>query len=239
VLPIVKNLLSHEGRAAADHRTNSLIIIDRNESIEKIQKFLSAFDKPVKQVRIRLKFHETISSEGRSISADGRVSGKKWSISKGKRKKDGVDIRLQDRKRTQQGTSQYFIQVASGSWAYILVGKDIPYRQRWISLCRRYAGCSDSVIFQKIETGMEVKPVISGNLANVEIIPRISHEVGRGKRGVIRFARASTRLSVPLGQWITISGTDQKNHEVIRAILESGTGKKSSTLSISLLLETL
>jgi len=237
LLPIVEGMLSKDGKISIDERANSLIIIDNDESIQNIRGFLARFDRPARQARIRLRFHEIGSSEDRSFSVDGSVSGKGWRISKGKRKKDGIDIRLRDREQRQQGQSEFFVNVISGSWAYIMVGKDIPYRERWVYLSRRYAGYESGVVFQSIESGMEVRPVIVGNRADIEIIPRISHEVSGREKGIIRFTRASTRLSVCLGQWINIGGADEESNEVMKAILESGTGKQGSSISIFLMVE--
>jgi hypothetical protein len=73
--------------------------------------------------------------------------------------------------------------------------------------------------------------------ANIEITPRISYEDSDGSKGIIRFTKAATSLSVPLGQWVNIGGTDNESNEVIKAILERGSGKKNSSTSISLLVE--
>jgi len=50
--------------------------------------------------------------------------------------------------------------------------------------------------------------------------------------------RPPPRLSVPLGQWIEIGATRQAGNEVLDAILESGSGTKTSLLSMSLMVET-
>jgi hypothetical protein len=47
----------------------------------------------------------------------------------------------------------------------------------------------------------------------------------------------STRVQVPLGRWVAIGGTDQDGKEVMRAILEAGSRRQSSDLSIHLLVE--
>lgn len=237
LLPILEDLLSRDGTASVDHRTNSLVVRDSAESIENIRIFLLRLDKPAKQVRIRFRFQEVVSTKKRTIAAEGAVSGENWEINTGRKKQDGIDVRLKDTKQKQRTKSEFFVQVDSGSSAYILVGQDIPYRKRWIDLSRRYAGFEDSVTFQRIESGMEVRPVIVGDRAHIEITPRISHTVKGGKRDTIRFARASTKLSVPLGQWRRIGGIDEESNEVIRAILESGTGTGRSSLSMSFMVE--
>jgi len=238
ILPVIKNLLSKEGKASIDVRTNSLILTDNDESINKVRKFLAGYDKRVKQVRIRLKFEETGSYGDRSISMEGKISGKGWQVAKGRKRRNGVEVHMRDKRQDRRQSSEYFINVMSGSWAYILVGKEIPYVERWTDLCQRYAHCVGRVVFQRIETGMEVRPIIIGNHAHLEITPRISHEVSKGERDIIRFTKASTELTVPLGEWVNIVGTDEKSNEVIKAILESGIGKQKVSLTMALMVET-
>jgi len=77
----------------------------------------------------------------------------------------------------------------------------------------------------------------SASQAAVEILPRIS-EMGSGSRsGVVHLAEAATQVQVPLGQWVTIGGSEQSVNEVLRAILEVGSSRQESVLSIQLLVE--
>jgi hypothetical protein len=235
---VVKTLLSSEGNVAADPGTNSLIISDNEESILKIRDFLKGYDVPVEQVKVRVKFNESAASSDRSLSSRGRVSGEHGSVSTGgRRRDDGMDVRLQDRAEQGQSASEYFINVASGSSAYIMAGKHIPYRERWVYLCRRYARVTDTVVFREIETGFEVRPTIMGERAYIEITPRIAHEAPGEEAGVIHFAQASTFLTVPVNQWFSIGGGEESSNEVIREILSYGRGEESSSLSISLMVE--
>lgn len=237
ILPIVKELLSPEGRAAVDVQSNSLVLVDTPESIGKVRAFLERLDQPVRQAKVRVRFNEVDASRGRSLSVDGAVSGDKWRVSTGRRVRDGVEVRAQDRRMDQRGSSEFFILVSSGSWGYIVVGREIPYTQKWVELCRRYARVVEGVVIQRIETGMEVRPVLMGDQAEVEIMPRISHEVPGRDRALIRFASASTRVSVPIGQWTDMAGADREQNEVIRAILESGSASRRSSLGIAFMVE--
>jgi type II secretory pathway component GspD/PulD (secretin) len=235
-VPMVQSLLSPGGRAVADARTNALLVVDDEETIQRVREFLQGFDKLGKQAKIRVRFDESGTRERTSVEGRARASGEDGSVSAGKpMTKDGVEVRLQDRSRAQQGSLEFFVTVVSGSAAYIMVGQDILYTQRWLDLTRRYARVTESVTIQRIETGFEVMPVILKDHADVEIIPRISHG-GPGSR-VVRFTEASTRLMAPIGQWVTIGGASQQSNEVIRAVLEAGRGERSSVTSISLLVE--
>ncbi len=235
-VPMVQPLLSPDGRAVADARTNALLVVDSEETIRRVREFLEGFDKPGKQARIRLRFDESGAGGETRVEGRARASGEDWSLDAGKpMRKDGVEVRLQDRSRSRQGSSEFFLTVVSGSAAYVMVGQDILYTQRWIDLTRRHARITESVTIQRIETGFEVKPVILKDHADIEITPRISH--GGAGPHVIHFTEASTRLVAPIGQWVTIGGASQQSNEVIRAVLEAGRGERSSVTSISLLVE--
>lgn len=237
VLPIIKTMLSQTGEAVVDELTNSIIITDNEEAIQKIRAFLPSVDVLGKQVRIRVKFQEIRSSQDRSLSAEVSVSGKGWEVSKGRKKRKGLSVDVVDESTRKKRSSESFITVTSGSSAYIVAGEDIPYRERWLYLSRRYTQLVDAVVFRRVETGMEVRPVVSGKIAHIDITPRISYVSSEGEEGIIRFTSAQTRLTVTLGQWVSIGGTSGEENEVLNALLESGRGDRNSSLSISLLVE--
>ena len=238
VMPIVEALLSPEGKVTFSVRANSLVVNDTPESLQKIRVFLKTFDTPIPQVRIRIVFHENELSRERSASVSGTVSGDDWKIVVGGNSNDGIEIRADEGRTDQKRISEYSVVTASGSPAYILTGLEIPHRQRWIYLCRRYAACTeDTITYQTIDTGMEILPVVVGERVNVKIIPRISDPTYAGGRVVSRFTRAATQLSVSLGEWVTIGGVGRDTNEVMRAILETGTGKQGENVSMSLLVE--
>ena len=237
VLPMVRDLLSSEGRASADARTNSLLIIDTQESIQRIRAFLESHDRPVKQARVRVRFQETGAFKERSISGDARASGENWAVTTGGRQQDGAEVRLRESERRRRGDSEFFIYVASGSWAYIMVGEDILYNERWMDLCRRYATIWALPGVQRIETGFEVRPIFLQNLAQIEMMPRISRLDPGAESKAIRFSSATTSIAVPYNQWVSLGGTDSSSHEVMREILGRGRSGEASSLSMSVLVE--
>jgi type II secretory pathway component GspD/PulD (secretin) len=236
ILPLVETLLSPRGKATVDTRTNSIIVNDTSESVAKIQTLVANMDKPTEQVRIRFRFQEAGLSKDRDLSASGKVSGDRWSVATGRSRREGVHVRARDTRVSRQGTTESFISVMSGSFAYIWVGRDIPFTEQWVYLSRRYARVVENVSFQRVETGFEVRPVIAGNSVHIEIIPRIS-SVEDGERGIVRFTEASTTMTVVKGQWVTIAGTSEQSNEVIRDILSTGSSSTNSMLSLSLKVE--
>jgi type II secretory pathway component GspD/PulD (secretin) len=236
ILPLVQTLLSPGGKAALDIRTNTIIVNDTSESVAKIQALVANMDKPSEQVRIRFRFQETVLTKDRDLSASGKVSGDGWSVATGKSRREGVHLRARDTRVNRQGATESFISVMSGTFAYIWVGKDIPFTERWVYLSRRYAHVVEKVSFQRVETGFEVRPVITGNSVQVEIVPRIS-SLEEGERGVMRLTEASSTMTVVKGQWVTVAGTSEQGNEVIHDILSTGSSSANSTLSLSLKVE--
>jgi type II secretory pathway component GspD/PulD (secretin) len=235
ILPQVQNLLTPEGKASVDTRTNSLIVVDTKESLAKIQAFVVSMDQPAEQVKVRFRFQEQGVSTNRDISTSGRVSGEHGSVAIGRDRREGVHVRARDTVVNRRGNTESFISVMSGSFAYLWVGKDVPFTERWVYLTHHYAHVVETVNFQRVETGFEVLPIVAGNTVQIEIVPRIS-SLERGER-VVRFTEAATTLSVPKGQWVTFGGTSEQSNEVFRDILSYGSSSTNSSLSLSLMVE--
>jgi hypothetical protein len=236
-LPLIQNLLSDEGKISIDSRTNSLVITDRKERIAQINAFLTRFDVALEQLKVSVRFNEAGTMNARSITAQGSASGKNWKISTGPQIQNGVQVSVQDQEQRQNSITESFVHTASGQWAYIVIGRDILYNQKWIEICGRYARTYEGVLVKKIETGFDVKPVLVGDHVLIDIIPRISSDRSGKGRDVIYFSKASLKLSVPLGQWVEIGGTDQSRNELFNAILSQETADRSVHFSFFLLVE--
>lgn len=233
--PFVQNMISPGGYAGVDVRTNAFIIKDTPEKIQLIRDLLKKFDQPVRQAKIYVRFNESRDSARREASASGRVSGDDWSVSTGPpQADDGIDVRLEDQQRQRNATSDYFVRVMSGSTAYIVTGEEIPYRQEWVSL---HGHSGETIVFKAVETGMDVKPIISGDQVTLEIVPRISEAGGHGNSQVIRFSEAKTTMMVPLGKWVTIAGADRSENAATQALLARGSSSDTNLFSIEMMVE--
>lgn len=237
VLPLVEPLLSDQGKAVADPRSNALVVTDTPEAIGAIRSFLTRADQPARQVTVRVRFVQTGAQTDRSVSVGGAISVKTWTIGTAGAKPDQVRVKAGQTSRSHREASESFVRTASGSAAYIAAGRDIPYRERWVRLGRRHAVIGENTVFQRVETGMEVTPVVTGRTALVTIVPRIGYVDESGRTGQARFAQAATELNVPLGQWVSIGGTTSASREVIDAILASGSGSGQESLTIDLMVE--
>nr|CBX31157.1 hypothetical protein N47_E46690 [uncultured Desulfobacterium sp.] len=232
-LKIVESLITPDGSVTMDERTNSLVVKDSEQSVTRILQVMQKFDKAIEQAKVRIRFTENEIDENRSVSITGGVHGKHGRISSGANP-DGVDVRVKDVDKRKSAGNEYFINVASGSPAYIITGKRVPYNERWINLNRRHPVGMDTVVFENVETGLEVTPVIRGDHADIKIVPRISD---RKQGGIIRYSEAATVINVPLGKWVTIGGADKNQNEVLQTFFENSGKDKVSYFSISIMVE--
>jgi len=235
MLPIVQSMLSPQGTVTVSQRINSLIIVDTQEAIQRVQAYLEQFDKPAAQVKIHVRFHESRTHAAGSVSAGGRVSTGDTRISTGSRKKDGIDVSLEEQQHRQTNDTEFLVIATSGRPAFIRTGQEIPYRGKWPEYTRHYAHMPDSVVFQTVETGFDVTPTVAGEGVLLKIVPRIAY--GDRNDAIIRFYGAQTELSVPFGRWVEIGGSNTHSNEVIDEILARGSTEKRSSMSMSLMVE--
>lgn len=235
VLPIVQSMLSPEGSVTVSKRINSLIIVDRRDSIQRVRQYLDVFDKPLEQVKIHVRFQENRTGAGGAVAARGKVSDDNWSIATSGKKNDGVDLSLKSHRRSQTIFSEFFVFATSGQPAFIRAGQEIPYKGRWPDYTRRYGTGGTATMFKSVETGFEATPTIAGDLVHLKIVPRAAY--GEGNEAIIRFYGAQTEVTAAYGQWVEIGGTKSNSNEVIKEILARGNATKRSAMSMLLMVE--
>jgi hypothetical protein len=221
MLPAAKPLLSSGGFISADQRSNSLIVIDNPDAIARIQRLVQELDQEMPLLIIRVQYANAASNHENEASAAARVEDGKITAEIGREpvRDEGVDIDAYTGRTTSQRQSEYLIRVRSGGSAYIEVGYDVPHRMRWQELSQRYGYVPETVVFQRVASGYNVRPVLAGDQVQIEIVPRINYFDNRGRDQNIHFAEAATALVVPLDKWIDISGVMGGHREVNRQIL--------------------
>ena len=65
--------------------------------------------------------------------------------------------------------------------------------------------------------------------------PRIAY--GDRKEAIIRFYDAQTELTVPLGHWVEIGGSNTQSNDVIKEILSRGSREQRTSMVMSLMVE--
>ena len=234
LVPIVETLLSDEGTVTVSERTNSLVVVGTPQAIERVHAYLERFDQPVEQVRIRVRFDSTGADEEQTVASRSRYSTNDLSVSTGGRKRDGTDISVADRERRQRSTSESFVVAMSGSPAFIITGKEIPY-QSGSPFYRRYAPGGGTTTWHSVESGFEVTPTVVGDNVHLKIVPRLAYD--DREDAVIRFFAAQTEVTAPLGQWVEIGGVDQQQNEIFNEIISQRRSGEAAATSMYLMVE--
>jgi hypothetical protein len=237
IAPIVQSMLSADGTVTVSERVNSLVIFDNPDAIQRVRAYLDNFDKPLEQVRIRVRFYEKRAGESGAVSARGRVSGDDWHAAAGGRRKDGADISVKEGRRRQANFSEHSVIATAGQAAYIIAGKEILYHERWSDFSRRYGKGSNLVTFQSVETGFDVIPMIFSDNVLIRIVPRMAYD--DEEDAVVRFYGVQTEVSVPYGRWVEIGGVGDQKNEVIQEILSRGRNNQATSMSMLLMVEKL
>lgn len=232
--PIIKSLLSADGKVTVSQRTNSFVIVDSPEAIQRVHAYLERFDRAVEQVRINVRFHTDGEDNERTVAAGGRVSNDNVSIAAGGRKKDGVDVSVRDRRYRRQSYSKAFVVAMSGSPAYIRSGYQIPYN-RSTTFHKRYGPRYGTVTWQNVESGFEVTPTIVGDRVHLKIVPRLSYD--HRQDAVVRFFEARTEVTAEFGQWVEISGATEQKNEIFREILSRNKSAGNTATGMSVMVE--
>ena len=235
ILTIVQPLISPYGFISADVPSNSLIVIDQPAVVNQIRTLVSRIDQPVPQLKIRVQYGYDNSRQGQSASVEGQVQVGDATIGAGDKASTGIEATLSAGQGQSQSKGDYMVVVRSGSTAYISSGYDVPYPERWSRLSRKHGHTGGPLTFKKVDTGYDVRPVLVGEMVQIDITPHISYLDARGLRQPIRFAEAATRLNVPLGQWVEIAGANEATQEIYSQILSAGRTSAGKQLSMRLM----
>ncbi len=221
ILPAAETLLSPGGFISADKRSNSLIVIDSPEAIARIRRLVQELDQEMPRLKIRVQYANVTADDTSEAVTAGRVEEGKTAAAIGASPpaEEGAETNAQADQARRGRQSEYVIRVRSGSLAYIEVGYDVPHRKRWQKLSSRYGYVPDTIVFQRVASGYNVRPTLVGDQVRIDIVPRISYSDNRRRDQQIVFSEAATTLFVPLDRWIDISGVLGGHREINRQIL--------------------
>lgn len=220
-LPLVTPLLGPDGHVSADTRSNSLVVVETPDRIAKIRAFVTEMDRPVQRLRVAFQFSADESQTESGVEADIRIKTGDDTITVGKPGVEGTEIRVFSDRRRYLKSGDFFITLDSGGESTLMVGTDVPYRDRWEGICRRYGFIARTVEFVRVDTGFSVQAIAMGNRVRVDVAPAIAFHTRSGYERSQRFADAETTLTVAMGEWVTLAGTDTQTHDVTRAVLDS------------------
>ncbi|MCE1248998.1 MAG: hypothetical protein LWY06_20360 [Firmicutes bacterium] len=220
-----KVYLSEKGVIVTDERTNSVIVKDYPENIEKIEQLIKDLDIPQPMVKVNV----TYNGMGQSVTSG--VKGAAVKTSKGWK----YYVKPDFSSGNSSGSVSMNLSMVSGSDGFIKIGEQVPYTEWFYQYAygRRYVGAN--VVFQEVSTGFFVTPVVRGKEIDVSIAPGIYYYDGK-KRNKIIFREASTEVVMKDGQTMVIgsgASADSKNYDLLSHILGAVSSRQKEDFSFT------
>ena len=223
IVPVVKSLLEKE--ETAEVFENRLIIHASSTVQGKIEELLKKTDipKPTLVVQVR--------------QTDSRIS-------------NAVRLGTSDPQKplsnpTHLGNSENSVAqrilVKNGDDAFIVEGEEIPYSSELAMVSGRHEGFSRKIGYKNVRTGFMVRPMMRGDMVDLEIIP-FRQDV-RGMSGShpdnppsVIYQKTASKLRVPLNTWTNLGSTVTDSGHIKTGGVRWKTGKdyKSSNVWIKI-----
>ncbi len=230
LLPVARSILGSQGRVTA--YGNQLIVNAPDSLLDELKQTLQQLDRKPVQLLVSVDTRDNASSQNSSYRVDGATSPgePRWN---GQQRSDVRIIRYTT-SSADSGTRQ--VRVTEGYPALIQVGQQVPLQNAGTDAYGRYY---QNTRYQTVMQGFYVTAVLSGkNQVTVTLSSR-NDRVSHSNPDVLDLQDASTRVSGPLGEWLSFAGNDQgapadRDH-VVRHYATQGLQSYSLRLKVDVL----
>lgn len=231
LLPAIQPLLL-QGERISGHG-NLLLLNAPEQRQEEIIELIRQLDRPARRLRISVinDSDSTQSSSGYRI--DGRTDTNPQVIIGQPRQHN--EVRIINRQTRGSGSGMRQILASEGRPVLIHSGQSVPVTTVTTDV---YGRRQLNTEYRDALQGFYATVRVHGSTASIDIETR-QDNVNRNRRDVIDLQRSTTRVSAPLGQWVTIGNLDDNQRD-----RESDIGRRISTrnqqnTSIRLMVEAL
>ncbi len=229
LLPVVQSVLGTEGRATA--YANQLIVNASPDKIAELRTVLDSIDTQPRRLLITVDTQGTQHNSERGYRTDGTISGRHGEVIIGQGEQDGRDrVRIIHNTTQNRDGALRTIQTLEGSSALVQVGQDVPQRSTHYG---PYGQVREHTEYRSVNQGFYVTATVHGDHVQIEIDSqndrRSTHHTN-----VINTQSTSSRVSGRLGEWISISGTQEDNNSREDGFLQKrySTGREDSQLQL-------
>lgn len=218
---MIRPLLSPGGKVIPETRLNKLVVRDTPEVLQEVEALLNEIDQHLPQVRLHVTLNGVAS--GRSTQASVGVAGTN-------RRVYATGSAVSSQINSQVNAQQNLV-VMSGERGLIHVQRNIlngnPYQQFAVQM----GLLPPAFLFQSVESGFAVEPVVVGDVVRLRITPWLSFASPQGNR-TIQVEQASTSVAVRSGDTVQI-GSGGYNQETQNRAFGLIFGGGSSSVSTS------
>ncbi len=219
LVELVLPLLSEGGKVTADLNTNSLLVVDERENLEKVKEFIALVDRPSTQVRIRGTFFDENTFSELKLGVNWLYSDHHFAVGNVAGIPPGKGLYLEASPRGGAGrshrTTVQELLITSGSSGDFITGRSVPVDGRVTVYIRDRGIKIEGVSFRDVSTGFRVTPVVTGNgRIRIDVEPFLSYFVDE-RRGEIVFKEAKTSVVVTNGVDVVIASSDSSGGNVV------------------------
>ena len=221
----VTAVLSPTGRASVDSRTNSLVIVDRPDSVAQARALLEAQDLRQRNIQITVETVTKRDLDARHLQVDWAYRTGGWQIG-------NIPVVLPDSgfsalatAGAERGSSSaravQTVTVMNDGKAEIATGHEVPFTDVFHGYAAGHGYVATNTQWVAVDTGFVVHPRMIGNdRILLEITPRMRNLSPGGAS--IEVTEAATQIEVKDGGAVVIGSSNRERNEVLREILRGG-----------------
>ncbi len=210
LLPLVKPFLHSEG--AITGQGYKLFIKSTGANLEQISQIIADLDVALKRLRISISTDASAFDEQEKLQVHAHSEAIGSSNSPGVRKiiiNKGAQHKITTRvystaERSQQPAVQH-LQLLEGQWASINTGRAIPIADRRLN---SDGTVTETIRYRNLSSGFKVRAHINGDKVYLTLRPK-QEQLSQEGGGNIVVQSIETNLTINLGQWAEIGGTQQ------------------------------
>ncbi len=221
----VTSVLSPSGRASVDSRTNSLVIVDRPESVAQARALLESQDVRQKSIQITVETVTKRDLDAMRLEIDWAYRNGGWQIGNIPGPVPGSGVTALGTAAAQRGHSGaravQTVTVMNDGRAEIATGHEVPFTDVFHGYAAGHGYVATNTNWVAVDTGFEVHPRMIGNdRILIEITPRMRNLSPGGAS--IQVTEAATQIEVPDGGAVVIGSSNRERSAVLREILRGG-----------------
>ena len=229
----VAQILSARGKIVVLPAERQILIVETADQMDLVAAVIRELTAPKPNVRIEVTLNESGSEGARGIGIEGKLGGNDLTIGNAPVKRGTIEVRPFERNTGFGSQSSQFLMVQSGGEAYLEVGKDVPLIDYFYTVALGSGYAVPEVRWQRIGTRLGIRPVVSGNLIQVEVVPQVTALVN-AEWQVISYRELATVVTVADGEMLQIGAFSKASDEFNRNFFSrrGSTGSNSGTFTL-------
>lgn len=235
VLPVVQSVLGYEGKVSA--YGNKLIINAEPAKIAEIRQLLGQLDTAPKRLLISVDTQEAGSdaADGYQVDGSARIGDVEIGAGQGRDAQDRNQVRIIRHSTASRGGGVQQVQATEGYPAQIQIGQSVPLTSHSVG---PYGQVWQNTQYQNVSQGFYVTAQVIGQNVQVTLSSN-NDKLSQQRYGAIDTQQTDTRISGPLGQWLTVGGSSQYSRQNSSGVLNQHSTSGANDMNLRIKVEVL